>query len=370
MPKKTEPEAPAHEGPEVELRIYWRSEGPGFNKDYVTTLERAADGLWVSNYAFGAHGKTLRPGTKMTKGPGTYAEAQAVFEAMNKERLKGGYVAQGEAGAAYVAPPGSKTHSGVQCQLLRPVADQEAFALLDDPAWFAQRKHDGERRLIRKIGEAVDGINRTGFVVGYAALSIPGDFVIDGEAVGQRLHAFDLLEVGGSDIRAWPAERRYARLADLLGSADPEGAIVLVEAAFTARDKKALYDRLLAEDREGIVFKRRGSPYSAGRPNSGGDQLKRKFHETCSAVVDFVNDQRSVGLKLARPAAEGGTEWVSVGNCTIPSNHRVPEVGAVVEIRYRKAHETGGLAEPVYLGQRTDISLDECVTEQLVYKPI
>ena len=116
--------------------IYWRYQDARSNKDYMTTLEPAPGGLWTANFAFGPHGATLKPGTKMSKGPGTFAQASKVFDAMVKERLAKGYVAQGAAGAAYVAPPSGQRLSGVQCQLLNAFSDEEAEALLDDPRWF------------------------------------------------------------------------------------------------------------------------------------------------------------------------------------------------------------------------------------------
>ena len=114
---------------------------------------------------------------------------------------------------------------------------------------------------------------------------------------------------------------------------------------------------------EGVVFKLWNAPYTAGRPNSGGSQLKYKFVATLSAVVAKVNQQRSVGLRLLNH--EG---WQPVGNVTIPANHTVPPVGAVVEVRYLYAVPDGSLYQPVYLGQRSDVEPHECVVSQLKFK--
>ncbi len=111
------------------------------------------------------------------------------------------------------------------------------------------------------------------------------------------------------------------------------------------------------------MFKRWDAPYTAGRPNSGGPQFKHKFVTTCSAVVTTVNRQRSVGVSLLSTAG-----WESVGNVTIPANQDVPEVGAVVEVRYLYAAVGGALFQPVYLGERTDVEAHECVTAQLKFK--
>ena len=44
------------------------------------------------------------------------------------------------------------------------------------------------------------------------------------------------------------------------------------------------------EGKEGVVFKHKDAPHIPGRPNSGGSQLKYKFHETASFIVTKVND--------------------------------------------------------------------------------
>jgi len=362
------PDAASGEVPE---RIHWRFQDARSNKDYITSLERAGE-LWIANYAFGAHGATLKPGTKMAKGPGTYAQAKKVYDSMVRERLAKGYSPQDGEGAAYVAGPTDKRHSGIQCQLLNPIGADEAQSLIADDGWYAQEKHDGKRMLIRKEGATVEGINRRGLLVGFpqaveaAALAIPHDFIIDGEAIGERLHAFDVLSARGTDQRANGALDRFDVLRRLLAGCEG-GALALSVAAVTTGEKRALHARLLAEGREGIVFKRKKSPYAAGRPNSGGDHLKFKHYETASFLTGAVNDQRSVSVMVSRDAA-GGAEWIPMGNCTIPANHRVPEPGTIVEIRYRHAYPGGGLQEPVFLGVRTDIGADECTADQLRYK--
>ena len=104
--------------------------------------------------------------------------------------------------------------------------------------------------------------------------------------------------------------------------------------------------------------------YTPGRPNSGGPQLKFKFCATLSAVVAKVNARRSVEVRLFN-----GKRWIACGNVTIPANHAIPKVGAIVEARYLHAHrDSGVLYQPVYLGPRDDVEPGECVVSQLKYK--
>jgi len=223
--------------------------------------------------------------------------------------------------------------------------------------------------LIRKTDAQIHGINRKGLMVGLpdpvfqAVRAIPGDFVLDGECVGDMLYAFDLLERGVTDFRPQPYRERHPALINMLGRAMQRN-VMFASTAFEPKEKLALFEWLKREKKEGIVFKRLDAPYTAGRPNSGGAQLKHKFYTTVSAVVSKLNAQRSVELRLLN--CKG---WLPVGNVTIPPNHNVPNVGAIVEVRYLYAFpESNALYQPTFLGKRTDIGQHECVLSQLKYK--
>ncbi len=126
------------------------------------------------------------------------------------------------------------------------------------------------------------------------------------------------------------------------------------------------YEELRSTGAEGIVFKDINAPYTPGRPASGGTQLKFKFVETASFIVTGHNDKRSVALGLINEAGE----TVPAGNVTIPSNHAIPQMGTVSEVRYLYAHrESGAIYQPVYLGPRDDIPAEECTVDQLKFKP-
>ena len=258
--------------------------------------------------------------------------------------------------------------SGVRCQLLNAIEETEVSRLLADSRHCLQEKHDGRRLLVRKQDHEITGINRRGLVVAIpepiraAVAMIPGDCIIDGEAVGDTLHAFDLLEVNGRDLR----QRRYLdRNSGLLALIPPNHpALRCVSTIIAPNEKIEMYDQLRLANREGVVFKDMDAPFSAGRPNSGGSQLKLKFVETASCVVTGINSKRSVTLGLY-----DGDRLVPAGNVTIPPNHAIPEVGDVVECRYLYAHkQSGSIYQPVYLGPRTDIPAAECGVDQLKYK--
>jgi len=236
------------------------------------------------------------------------------------------------------------------------------------------QKIDGRRMLVRKGSgeEGIIGINRRGLRVALPepiateAERLPGAFLLDGEAVGDTLHVFDLLERDGADQRGRGLIDRLTELEDLLHDQDCE-AIIPVPPAFSGKEKRALWD-IIRDLRhgEGVVFKSRSSRYTPGRPASGGDWLKFKFVETASFIVAGTNPgKRSVGLELVN---EGGTR-VAAGNVTIPANHRIPQPGGVIEVKYLHAfRESGSVYQPVYLGPRDDIPAGECMVDQLKFK--
>ncbi len=344
------------------LTLYYH-EGSS-DKVYQCAIEPAGS-RFVVNFAYGRRGSTLNTGTK-TNVPVDYGTAKRTFEKLVKEKKAKGYT-EGEEGTPY--QHSDQQSSGIHCQLLNPIDEFAVPAFLHDTAYCAQEKFDGRRLLLQKQGAAIHGINRKGLLCGCpsplipAAQNIPGDFILDGEAVGDNLHAFDLLVLNGEDLRPLSYRQRYLCLMNLL-FAGQQQFIRLVPYLSTSKEKAAFVQEMQELKREGVVFKRLDAPYTPGRPNSGGSQFKHKFYATVSAVVAKVNSQRSVELKLLN--SEG---WVTAGNVTIPANQEVPTVGSVVEVRYLYAFkESGSLYQPTYLGLRHDVSQIECKTTQLKFK--
>jgi bifunctional non-homologous end joining protein LigD len=345
------------------VTLYYR-EGSS-DKVYQCSIQPAGERFTV-NFAYGRRGSTLNTGTK-TNVPVDFDDAKRIFDKLVKEKMAKGYRV-GENGTPY--QHSEKQASGIFPQLLNPIEESEVLALMDDENWCAQEKFDGRRLIIRKAGNEINGINKKGNLVGLPeplfqiVMQYGGDVVLDGEIIGNVYHAFDLLNLDGVDIRSWPYRERLAALMNLLFGLQ-QAVIKFVETAFTSAQKVVLLEKLKTGNKEGIVFKDVHSPYTAGRPNSGGTQLKHKFVATLSAVVAKVNRQRSVELQLI-----GIDGWASCGNVTIPLNHKTPAAGQVVEVRYLYAfRESGVLYQPVYLGPREDVEDTECQVSQLKFKP-
>jgi len=341
--------------------LYYR-EGSS-DKEYHVRLEPKDDGF-VVNIAYGRRGSTLSTGTK-TSAPVYYDAALMVFDKLVREKKAKGYT-EGENGTPYQHT--DKQVSGLLPQLLNSIDEVEVARLVSNPNWAMQEKQDGRRMLLRKTGNIIEGINKKGLLVSVpepivqTARTLKGDFILDGEAIGDRLHAFDLLGRNGNDLRKHSCHNRYGALLTLLGGGD-SGFISIVDCWTDSIDKASWLNTLKQQKAEGVVFKLWNAPYTPGRPNSGGSQLKYKFVATLSAVVAKLNQQRSVAVRLLNH--EG---WQPVGNVTIPPNHPVPNIGAVVEIRYLYAVPDGSLYQPVYLGERSDVAAEECVVSQLKFK--
>jgi bifunctional non-homologous end joining protein LigD len=337
------------------------------DKVYQAAVEPKDDG-YIVTCAYGRRGNTLNTGIKSDT-PLPLATAMRVFERLVASKIAKGYQPDGGISNPYQQSGDEGRDSGIRCQLLNPIEKEDVPRLLTGRTHCLQEKHDGRRLIVRKQGDTITGINRRGLVVAIpdaireAVEHIPFDVLIDGEAVGNTLHAFDLLEVKGNDFRHRQYIDRFAGLIMVIPPNLP--ALRWVSTSIDPNDKVEIYEELRSTNREGVVFKEVDAPYSAGRPNSGGTQLKYKFVESASFIVIARNEKRSVSLGLY-----DGDKRVPAGNVTIPPNHAVPAPEEVVEVQFLYAFkESGSIYQPVYIGKRCDIPAADCGVEQLKYKP-
>jgi len=172
---------------------------------------------------------------------------------------------------------------------IEPCLPRPAHKPPTGPGWLHEIKHDGFRIMARHADGRVRLLTRRGNnfasrfpqIVAAVTLLPVRSCVIDGEAIvcngdglavfdllrGYRhdsaavLCAFDLLELDGRDLRRAPIEDRKALLANLLRRS--HAGIVFNE--HYDGDGAILYKHACALGCEGIVSKRLGSPYHAGR---------------------------------------------------------------------------------------------------------
>jgi bifunctional non-homologous end joining protein LigD len=345
---------------------------------------------YLVNFSYGRRGATPQTGSK-TKEPVTLREANEIVDDLISEKKAKGYT---EATVRFTGnramdvndmdemmsetetlpAPVTRRPSGILPQLLNPVDEDEIERLINSPDYCGQEKLDGRNFTFRKLDNgAITTINKKGFIVATPcawmadSLRTTTAFTLPGEGIGDTLYAHDLLRLGTTNWRQMGYKDRYIRLKAFLWELKPQN-IKLVFTAWTPAEKRALYEKLKAENREGMVFKRIDAPFSEGRPNSGGDQLKVKFYATLSALVKRRNARRSVTLELENQDGQ----LVEIGKVTIPPNKEIPEPGDVVEVRYLYAyHNTNCLYQTIYLGKRDDVDADECTFElqRVKYKP-
>jgi bifunctional non-homologous end joining protein LigD len=172
---------------------------------------------------------------------------------------------------------------------IEPCLPRKAKVPPSGPDWLHEIKHDGFRILARKDGDQVKLITRNGydFASRYALIvdaiaSLPVETcIIDGEAIvvdqnglaifdllryrrhdhAATLCAFDIIELDGADLRRSPIEERKQHLAWTLRKRH-QG--IAVNATYDG-DGEVIYQHACTLGCEGIVSKRLGSAYRAGR---------------------------------------------------------------------------------------------------------
>jgi bifunctional non-homologous end joining protein LigD len=158
------------------------------------------------------------------------------------------------------------------------------------PGWVHEIKHDGFRVIARKDGPRVRLYSRPGndltdrftLIVEAMARLRSRSCIIDGEAVccdddgmpnfnriryrrhdaSVFLYAFDLIELNGDDLRRDPLEVRKVTLTSVLAKAS---AGLRLNEHLEHEDGDVVFRHACKLGLEGIVSKRKGSPYRSGR---------------------------------------------------------------------------------------------------------
>jgi bifunctional non-homologous end joining protein LigD len=260
----------------------------------------------------------------------------------------------------------------LKAQLACEVETGQIKRFLNDPDWVMQEKMDGKRIMIHRRNEGMDfpfrfvAENRQGKNV---TKSLPdvlkeylndictGDWTADGELVGDVFWCFDFL---GEDLSLCedPLWFRHAAIPDDFRRIDSPLQIVPI---LEDDEKKVAFTRILKSGGEGVIFKKKESPYRGGRSK---DWQKCKFITSASVVVHARHAaKRSVEIGIW----ENGRSF-AVGSVTIPGTTRMPHPGEIIEVQYLYATAKGKLFQPVYLMQRDDLCLADCGARQLKFK--
>ena len=194
---------------------------------------------------------------------------------------------------------------------LEPMAATLTQDRFSGPEWLFERKFDGIRLLAYKEGDSVQLYSRNRLpqhlpAVASAIRALPAhDLVLDGELTWDGLggyHVFDILWINGRAVTALPIEERRALL-NSLPFKTPMQRVDLIE------DPEP-WDRARREGWEGVIAKRRGSPYEHRRSKQW---LKMKIEASQEFVVGGYTDPQGtrvgfgallVGYYAPRPRSE------------------------------------------------------------------
>jgi len=330
------------------------------DKVYHAELKKEGAG-YVVNFAYGRRGNTLATGSK-TKEPIELEKAKKVYDKLVKSKVDKGYKPDGDTTDS-IEVVTDKVDIGLRPQLLNELEEADIDKYLTDDRYCMQEKNDGRRKTLNYTGTTVIGGNKKGFQTPVIqqmqndCQRIRGAAILDGEDMGEKLLVFDLLSYPNMAYKD-----RFAILEDILPVTK---SIELVKTAWTTPAKIKMYNELKLSKAEGVVFKLIDAPYTPGRPNSGGPQLKCKFYESASCIV---LSQSKVKSSIAVGVLDDGGNMVEVGNVTIYPNVVTPAVDDVVEVKYLYYYPKGSLYQPVLLGVRDDVDDVECLLSKLKTK--
>ena len=241
-----------------------------------------------------------------------------------------------------------------------PTLDEAARYIVDDRFWV-QEKRDGERLMVRRCGQRLEGWNKQGQTIAVpsaltsALLSISvSDFVLDGEHEPSGYYCWDLLNADNVDLTGYAYGERYR----VLQAFAPCRSIHVLTSWTNPDDKERIIFELLRDGAEGVVFKDTQAPYKAGR---AGQHFKLKFEKSATVrirSVDALRDRASIEML-------DGQEWREVSGIRVQRGKVQP--GDYIEVRYFSASPSRRLVQPVFIRLRSDVSDQDCSMDQLEF---
>ncbi len=179
---------------------------------------------------------------------------------------------------------------------LEPMAATLTQERFSGPEWFFEQKFDGIRLLAYKQRDEVQLYSRNRLpqnlpIVASAIRALPAEeLILDGEVTWDghsAYHVFDILWMNGRDITTLPIEQRRALLKSLPFNT-PMRRVALV-------DDSQPWERARREGWEGVIAKRRGSPYEHRRSKHW---LKMKIEASEEFVVGGFTDPQGARVGL------------------------------------------------------------------------
>jgi bifunctional non-homologous end joining protein LigD len=195
---------------------------------------------------------------------------------------------------------------------LEPMAATLTQERFSGREWLFERKFDGIRLLAYKRGANVRLFSRNRLTqdlpaIAKAIANLPADqLILDGEMTwdGRGYHVFDILWLNGRTVTSLPLEERRDLLQEL-PLAPPLRRVELL-------DDEQPWERARREGWEGVIAKRRGSPYEHRRSKHW---MKMKCEASQELVVGGFTDPQGtrVGLGALLVGYYEGDDFVFAG---------------------------------------------------------
>lgn len=302
---------------------------------------------------------------------------------------------------------------------LKPMLATLTDAPFDDPDWLFEVKWDGYRVITRIENGTVTLFSRNGLEVtekypmlAEAAAQLPLDAILDGELVALDAagrpsfalmqnaaenaaalvyYAFDLLALGGEDLRALPLEERKAALKEILPKQKKS---VIRYSEHVLKNGIKYFQAAAKQDLEGVMAKRLDSRYVSGARSK--DWLKVKTSKRQEVVIVGYTEPKGTRKffgSLVLAVSDGGS-WRYVGHAgtgfgtnmlkelydrmqplahkTKPIPGKVPvedritwlAPALVCEVKFTEWTEDEQMRHPVFVGLRSDKKPQEVTVEK------
>jgi hypothetical protein len=159
----------------------------------------------------------------------------------------------------------------------------------------------------------------------------------------------------GHDYRHQPYGRRLLTLRAHVGNR--LGCLGVIHTVRGMRDVRKFYEELKERKAEGMCYRDKCMPYTAG--DAHRTYLRFEFRPECACIVLAHGANRTCELVLYK--GDEIKEGWRMGIVTIPADEPMPILGAVVEVAYKHAAgPSGPLIEPQYI-QPSERANKDCI---------
>jgi ATP-dependent DNA ligase len=381
----------------------------GHNKFYEMQFIQSKDRIAVRGL-YGAIGQAPKE-TTIYDGSDEM-EALTQLKKKQQEKQKKGYIVVSQNGNTIPAPaPPQKKNT--ECPAIWPMNaqgvknDGHLQTLLNDDNYVAQEKLDGMRAVIHVTNKGLRIFSRSAGVANptmplektsslphLAALTFPDRVgtVLDAEIliagkdcaalsgavhkkdVGTDNHmvtafVFDILRLNGVNLTGKTLTQRITMLETVQSRLQSQH-IIFLPWAKSSKDKRCLYETILATGKEGIMLKRLDATYvEGGRPSNNWIKAKKSATFDC-VVLGFsqgagkyntqigavIFGQYRDGKLIQLGQASGMTDSIRGLMSKYPEQY----LGRVAEIKGMERLRSGALRHPQFVRIRTDKRPSEC----------